>query len=190
MSSSTWRRARSCNARRCQGKLWPSATRGARNEYVQRNPSDIAERPAHGVALQGRHKLHAVLLAAGGGDLQLRLQSHGRGVTTHRRRIDLGGVLVRGSSRAESDLGTRTAQPGAGRIPGIAGSASCAVSGEGAGELPVRGDSGSLDGTAIRGVLPTAFGWAGLATRGGCLAGDMGAGGQWNVLCGDVDPHS
>ena len=110
-------------------------------------------------------------------------------VATHRRRVDLGGVSVRGGGGAESDLGARAAQSGAGCLSRIARAAQCAVSGQGAGEFPVRRGSGSTDGAAVRRVLPAALGGAGVAVDRGGAARDLGAGGERHFFRGALHPH-
>src|SRR5712692_6604450 len=73
-----------------------------------------------GVALQGRHQLHAVFFSAGGCRLQLFVRPECRRVAPHRRRPDLGGVSVRRCRRPEPNLGPRDPQPSARRLPRLA----------------------------------------------------------------------
>src|SRR5450631_4463739 len=72
------------------------------------------------MAIERCHQRHAVFLAAGGRNFQLRLRPHRRRIAPHRRRPDLGCVSVRRRRRVEPDLGARTPQPCARRVPRIA----------------------------------------------------------------------
>src|SRR5579859_4871250 len=46
------------------------------------------------------------------------------------------------------------------------------------------------DGPSIRCVLQSVVGWAALAAGCGITAGNVGAGGEWDVLCRYVNPHT
>ncbi len=57
------------------------------------------------------------------------------------------------------------------------------------GNFSVCRDSGGADGAVVCSVLSVALGRAGLAVGGGRVAGNVGAGGEWHVFRGAVDPH-
>jgi hypothetical protein len=72
---------------------------------------------------------------------------------------------------------------------GIAGAAQCAVPGQGVWQLPLRSYPGVPDGAAVRGFLRAALGGASVAASRRGLAGNVGAGGERNLLCGAFDSH-
>ncbi len=56
-------------------------------------------------------------------------------------------------------------------------------------QLSLRRRAGMPDGAAVRRLLRAAVGRAGVAVGCGRAAGDVGAGGEWNILRGALDSH-
>src|ERR1700678_275167 len=83
---------------------------GRTHEFASlHHPGHAEERHPAGVALPGCAELHAVLLAAGGGDLQLLVRPERGGVARNCGRADLGCIPVCRRGCPESDLGARAA---------------------------------------------------------------------------------
>ncbi len=117
----------------CVRESWSSE---ARNDLaLGGDAGDAGKRHSPRMALERRAELHAVLLAAGRGDFRFFFRSAGGRIAAHRRRAGVGGVSLRGRGRAESDLGARTAQPGAGCLSRLSGSGERVVSREGSREI-------------------------------------------------------
>ena len=114
----------------------------------------------------------------------------GGGVAADRRRTGVGGVFVCGGGGAESDLGAGAAQSGAGRVPRFSGSGEFAVSGQGAGKFYFRHVLEAL-------MTPLFIVFYNLRALGPAwqlipvgAAGNVGAGGEWDILRGHVTAHS
>ena len=101
----------------------------------------------------------------------------------------MGCIPVCGSGGAESDLGARGAQPGAGRLPDFAGSSQFTFSGQGAGKFSFCHRARSPDDTVVHSFLQTTRARPGMDVDSHCRVGHMGAGGKWHVLRGDVAAH-
>src|ERR1700733_8311504 len=101
MNSSGCRRGKSWSV----GAICHERGRNSDDLVLGGDVRDLGEGYPAGVALERCAELDAFFFSAGGGDLQFFFRSVGGGVAAHCRRVDLGGVPVRGGGGAESDVG-------------------------------------------------------------------------------------